>query len=56
MTRIINFITETYPKKGIPDLHLTYSKKRGKSGVDVEKIKNDFFQDISLNSYVVDIY
>ena len=36
-----------------PDMHST---KTGKSGVNIEMIKSDIFQDFSLKSYVVDIY
>ena len=38
--------------KVIPDLHLTYSKKRGKSGVGIKTINGNF----SIKSYVVAIY
>ena len=39
-----------------PDLHLTYSKNGRKSGVDIEIIKSDIFQNFSFKSNVVDIY
>ena len=42
--------------KVTPDLHITYSKNGRKSGVDIEIIKSDIFQNFSLKSNVVDIY
>ena len=42
--------------KVTPDIHLTYSKNGGKSGVGIKMIKMDNFQYFSIKSYVVDVY
>ena len=43
-------------KKVTPDLHLTYIKNGGKSGVDIKMTESHIFRDFSLKSCVVDIY